>query len=419
MTMFRVGPAGIPGSLKTDMNTVLNKKFGTTAQDYPPADWPADVNLLGPLPVKTASGAIASFPDGADDVPLASASFGIVPAGGGGTPSDPVAITGYSGMTISHAKNLLLPNPTDSSASTTNGVTRSYSATTQEFILSGTNEKTDAAWLIANWSNETIAGLKVGATYTFSHNLSNDCYAQITYYDTNGSTKTLVSLAGNASKNASIQFTVPGDYDRPRNFQLGIYRTATTIDEQAHFMINGGSTAFSFSKYVTPATISDTFGRTVYGGTRALDGTLTETYGIITFTGAASETWGNYSVHNGYYIDISDMMSGTRQAGACNMLTLSTSSASGQTNSFWLGVGNTRLYVIGVYDSMGNTIEAFKTFLSNNPLVITFPLATPNTYALDSIAMSSYYGANNIYTDIPGSSNTIDYRADIQLALNQ
>lgn len=72
MTMFRVGPAGIPASLKTDMNAVLNKKFGTTGQNYPPAGWPDDVNLLGPLPVKTASGAVASFSDGADDVQIKS-----------------------------------------------------------------------------------------------------------------------------------------------------------------------------------------------------------------------------------------------------------------------------------------------------------------------------------------------------------
>ena len=69
MTMFRVGPAGIPGSLKTDMDTVLNKKFGTSTT-YPPNTWPDNVNLLGPLPEKTVSGAVASITDGADAVPI-------------------------------------------------------------------------------------------------------------------------------------------------------------------------------------------------------------------------------------------------------------------------------------------------------------------------------------------------------------
>ena len=69
MAWYRAGGGGIPSSLKTGMNNVLNKKFGTSTT-YPPSDWPSDVNLLGPLPIKTASGAIASFADGADDVPI-------------------------------------------------------------------------------------------------------------------------------------------------------------------------------------------------------------------------------------------------------------------------------------------------------------------------------------------------------------
>lgn len=75
MTMFRVGPAGggIPAALKTDMNTVFNKKFGTIAQNYPPNEWPDDVNFLGMLEEKTISNLYACiFEDGADDVPMKS-----------------------------------------------------------------------------------------------------------------------------------------------------------------------------------------------------------------------------------------------------------------------------------------------------------------------------------------------------------
>ena len=69
MTMYRVGPAGIPASLKTNMDAVLNKKFGTSTT-YAPATWPDNVNLLGPLPEKTASGSVANITDGADGVPI-------------------------------------------------------------------------------------------------------------------------------------------------------------------------------------------------------------------------------------------------------------------------------------------------------------------------------------------------------------
>ena len=61
---------GIPTKLNSDMQAVLNKKMGTSGQTYPSQTWADEVNLLGPLPEKTVSGAIANFSDGADEVPL-------------------------------------------------------------------------------------------------------------------------------------------------------------------------------------------------------------------------------------------------------------------------------------------------------------------------------------------------------------
>ena len=72
MAWYRCGGGGVPASVKTDMNAVLNKKFGTST-DYPPADWAPTVNLMGPLPEKTqASASVCAFSDGADDVPTKS-----------------------------------------------------------------------------------------------------------------------------------------------------------------------------------------------------------------------------------------------------------------------------------------------------------------------------------------------------------
>lgn len=71
MAFFRTGGGGgeIPAFLKTRMNAVLNKKFGTE-KDYNPVYWPDDVNLMGKLEEKTVQAApIAAFSDGADDVP--------------------------------------------------------------------------------------------------------------------------------------------------------------------------------------------------------------------------------------------------------------------------------------------------------------------------------------------------------------
>ena len=97
MAFYRCGGGGIPSSLKTDMNAVLNKKFGTTGQNYPPNGWPDDVNLLGPLPEATVSGSIVTFSDGADDVPIKSCEVAL-----------PASLDGYSSIdVVGCGKNLM------------------------------------------------------------------------------------------------------------------------------------------------------------------------------------------------------------------------------------------------------------------------------------------------------------------------
>lgn len=107
------GSGGIPAQLQTDMDAVLNKKFGTTGQTYPSTDWADDVNIMGLLPVRSASGAIASFSDGADAVPIKSGkfTFNAVQASGTPTPSVPIPISGFTGMNIYRTgKNLFDPS---------------------------------------------------------------------------------------------------------------------------------------------------------------------------------------------------------------------------------------------------------------------------------------------------------------------
>lgn len=100
MAWYRAGGGGIPSSLKTGMNDVLNKKFGTSTT-YAPNTWPDNVNLMGPLPEKTASGAIASFSDGADDVPLKKCEVNIDPN-----------LDGVSSVGVVQTGKNMLPMPT-------------------------------------------------------------------------------------------------------------------------------------------------------------------------------------------------------------------------------------------------------------------------------------------------------------------
>lgn len=168
MTWFRVGGAGIPASLKTAMNSVLNKKFGTSGQNYPPNQWPDEVNLLGPLPENTVAGIIANFDDGADDVPIKSGVFGI-----------DYDSNGVSGMTISRfGKNLFdkdHANVVDGYISTTTFSTGNRSAKTIYIPIKGgvtyTVSKT-AGQRFAVATSENIPANGVAFTSKSQHNTS-------------------------------------------------------------------------------------------------------------------------------------------------------------------------------------------------------------------------------------------------------
>lgn len=169
----------------------------------------------------------------------------------------------------------------------------------------------------------------------------------------------------------------------------------------------------------TPPVFSEDYtvslGRTIHGGSvDIVNGTGVDGYGYIVFDGSSDENWGGYSAYNGYYIGISDMKSGTRQDGVCNQLTCSQSTAQGQIDAFWLGVGNSRLYVIGVYDTMGSTIEAFRAYLSENPLILVYPIATPTDFTFSPVEINSRLGNNTMWSD---GDMSVTYRKDIDLAL--
>ena len=96
-------------STAEDVGAVLKKKTGS-ADGYKPKEWADTINLLGLLPIRTASGTIAHFSDGADDVPMKSVVANIVPIQSGtGTPSpsNPRPISGTDELTLTKTgKNL-------------------------------------------------------------------------------------------------------------------------------------------------------------------------------------------------------------------------------------------------------------------------------------------------------------------------
>lgn len=413
MTWFRVGGAGIPASLKNNMNSVLNKKFGTTGQNYPPNGWPADVNLLGPLPEKTVAGLIAHTDDAADTVPVKSVICSIVPKqAGSGTPSptNVRALSGYTGMTvIQRNKNLLMLADTDYT-NTQNNVTIDYDSESQMFSLSGVNQSS-SAYILGNFQNSSLHNVVMkNATYTFSHNLPTGAYAQITYRKVNSSSVgTLCYIAGNGTQR-SVMFTLPADYDYTVNAQIGIAATAGDVTASNLYMqIEVGSSASSFEAYNAAADISDSWSSigAIYGGERDLtEGTLKKSFELIELKVSDMNNSENYpgwrnagvralGISTGYYTSWLNIGSGfSVNVSSSNDILFLPTNDYGMTQSQW----------IASYPDL--TVQ------------IIVPVGTPTEYTnLSTYDFETLYAVNNFYSDIEGGQTQLTYRQDIALAL--
>ena len=400
MTWFRVGGAGIPATLKNAMNAVLNKKFGTTGQNYPPKGWPDDVNLLGPLPEKTVAGAIAHTDDAADTVPVKSMICSIVPKQAGtGTPSptNVRALSGYTSLTASQrGKNLL-----DSSTGTGTGTIWFY------------------------YDNGFL--LRKGVTYVFS--CGNRVNGSISFYGIDHTTQLAYSYIDNSS--ASVTLTPTEDiYVCPRIYQVGL--TPETVVEP---QLEVGSSQTSFEAYNAAADISDSWTSigAILGGERNLsDGTLKSDMTKDTMT--YSYLSGLSSDYIGYVSSVSALNNHSciwvRNWNYSLMPTFRSGGIKSAINSFpGVSINNSaiistqyRVYI----DVNGLNITSVQDFLdavqtmeqNGDNLEIAFELATPTSYSgLSTYDFETLYAVNNFYSDIEGGQTQVTYRQDIALAL--
>lgn len=360
MTWYRVGPAGIPGSLKTDMNTILNKKFGTTAQDYPPADWPADVNLLGPLPEKTASGAIAHIDDGADGVPLKNWLVTL-----------PASLSGYSEVNGTKSGANLFDEEWESGWIDNNGA-----------------EAVNAS-RVRSKNYNTIKGdvlYYVVASYSW----------RVYFYD---ASKTFISYVGTYTANRSITSPANAVY-----FRFAVIDTAPTS-----ICLNYPSTDTAYHAY-NGAQYTASLGRTIYGG----QADIVTGEGEATYKGynLGSLTWSGGIVGGQmwcWYCDLSaDGLKLPTNSnifdGICVDYTpIRFNGVSSNANTIALR-SNGVLYV----NNGSDTIEP------TGNVTIAFDAPTPFTFT--PITAETALGVNNFWAEEGDSEVT--YRADISLALN-
>lgn len=408
MAWFRLGGAGISAALKNAMNAVLNKKLGTS-QEYAPNSWPEEVNLLGALEEKTASGSIVTFSDGADDVPISSGIFGIVPRGGGGTPSSPVAISGHTGMTISHAgKNSL---------DTANAETKSSNSVSVTCDGSG---------------KYTATGTATGGSANITFTLKTPCEIKSGMY------LHLMSSPANANVSLTIQKQDNTSIYSPtlspanRIIDLSSY-VGETIYSIRFYVVNGASseltfspmlcysnTATTFEPYKAPETLAVSWqdeAGTVYGGN------LNVTTGVLTVWGKMYTIDGTQSVTmltttnpdvKRFSVSIpNDSITTTADDEDiyCDMLPTSTNASVSAGNMgihYRLNGSHNIILCFGTSVALTSETE-YNTYVSEHNLTIVYKLATPTTYQLTAHELSTFLGANNFYCDT-GDTEVV-YRA--------
>lgn len=311
---------------------------------------------------------IASFSDGADDVPLSELTVDIdawQEGSGEPSPSNVRAIHGWNECNIIKSnKNLIETTMNISCAIITNEIR----------ILSG--------------GTSLIAHLKKGKTYTISGLTINR--GIIGYFDSIPSLNDESTLTQTIASTGNPTFTA--DYDG----LAVIYVNNGTVDTSTA-QLELGSTATS---YVAHDGGTDTIDltETIYGGTLNVStGVLTITHGIVDL---GNLDWIYYTTYT-YFQAILPARSAVNSECWCDRYVYSPYSVGSVRPDKTINTGvpyfNPQNLAVTVKDSTYTDATTFKTAMSGAQLV--YELATPTTIQLTPTEVRTLLGANNIFAD--------------------
>lgn len=385
MAFYEMLPgAGMPSGLQAGMDSVLNKKFGTSTT-YPAEGWPDTVNLMGPLPEKTVSGAIVTFADGADGVPLEKCEVSL-----------PASLDGYSSVDVVHyGKNIA--NFSGHAEPTYSGLTITANAD-GSITFSGTPSRT---W--AHLTTDFSVDFPIG-TYTLGRGASASyaMYIAVKYED---NTTENISMATSASKT----FTTTKRIIQIR-LDIATLNQSTNYNETVFVQLEAGSTMTNFEPYTAPTTHTASLGRTIYGGTAdVVKGQGESTHANVK---VSDLTWTKQTAsgRDFFIAQVSNMKTGTPKeidsvlpyGGEITVAAMADKSLASWTNS------------LRIYDTDVTTVSELLGTYGNDG--ISYPLATPEPFTFDPVPIDSKLGNNTILSE-QGSDTEVTYRADINLAL--
>ena len=350
------------------------------------------------------SGSIASFTDGADDVPLKDLVVNISPVQSGTgdpSPTNIRPITGFDAANVFvDGVNILRYRSDIPSSTTLSGITYTVNAD-GSVTMNGTSTSTNGFALTR--ATEPCP-FKPGLTYRFR---------MFGGYDgTNGYGNLQLYIDGISMFTSSDRtFTMPDHFDAAYlRIRLG---GGNTIDNATVYPMVTLESQWGgiYEQYCgTKYPVSFGSAGTVYGGT------LDVTTGMLTMTWASVNLGGlGYGGGNGsyFYTSISNKAYGAENIMCSIYKTVNTPAVEMPNYSIKGGGGNNSIFIM---DNRYTTTAELRTALDGINAV--YELAQPISVQLDPVTITSLIGNNNIWSDT-GSVSSCEYRADTKLYLEK
>ena len=323
--------------------------------------------------------AIASFSDGADDVPVSELIVDItaVQAGSGiPSPDNMREIHGFeNGIVTVCGVNLF-----DKTTATIGGWLNANGG-----VNSGSNR-----------AYSDYIPIKLNQPYYFEHVIGSNALTTCIIYDNNKTLIGVASIMGSTNSSGTLTFT-SGAYIRVNTM------TANLDEMQISF---GSIAPLEYHAY-NGNTYEFDFGQTVYGGHFDNKGNLVVTHGFVEITGSEGlylDTAPNVVALSGIPIPISQVDTSLLEPMS-NYATYSTQ-GTGNFNNNEFGL---RITGIVYYKNTScTTLSDFQTFFANNHLQICYKLANPITLAITSQNVATLLGNNNIFANT-GKINKLVY----------
>ena len=387
----------------------------------------ASKNIEALLITDTASGAIASFTDGADGMPVKSCVVQIEPIQdlhGYGNPWPAGGGTNLLNMTVD---------------SINEGQSYTASGTEGNITLESTANYGRCSYL--------INGLEVGQSYTFT--------AKVTHSAASGKTCTIYFNDANAWSNSYGTRSIGNTVSAEQTLTITITATSTILFIGYYLSAGSGygdvitvkearvvkgSSQGTWSPYsnICPisgrtgavvkasgadmtdphTTLNISFGQTVYGGTvEVVSGSGKKTLGKVKLS---ELSWNGYSSpSNGVFrAPIDGILCPNRQTPSSAISdALSAKAYAPITGSDYgrFAVTNDTGRLIIPTNGLYTTVPAFLAAMGD--IEIVYPLATPSDISTTPATLETVLGDNNIFADTGDVS--VEYRADIQLYINK